>query len=75
MREIPQRVLDALWIDGYFKAFFSYVQQGLTHQEAYEKLEEELSSYGLPPRYTDYQSFKRGKSYHWDRDRDLVHFF
>lgn len=75
VRKIPVRVLEALWVDGYFKAFFVYVQEGCSHAEAYEKVEEDLHKYNLPPRYSDYQSFKRGKKYHYDKDRDLVHFF
>lgn len=76
VRKIPTRVLETLWVDGYFKAFWQKVQEEqCSHSAAYEFIEEELEKYGLPPRYTSYEAFKRGKSYHFDKDRDLLHFF
>ena len=58
---IPCRVIKMLFLDGYFNAFWLKVQDGRTHVKAYEETEKELSFYGLPNRYTNYESFKAAK--------------
>ena len=76
MCEIPDRVRKMLWIDGYFAAFWSKVQESnCTHQESYLYVESELEKYGLPPRYDNYESFRQGKKYYWDKNEPLIHFF
>ena len=75
VRQIPQRVLDSLWIDGYFKAFWAKVQENCTHAEAYQYVEDQLKMYWLPPRYSSYESFKRGKAYFWDKSEPVLRFF
>lgn len=51
---------------GYFQRFYDYVGDCVTHREAWEKLEEERSEYGLNEKYTSYDSFKKAKKTYMD---------
>ena len=51
------------------------VQEDCTHAEAYQYVEDQLNMYGLPPRYSSYESFKRGKAYFWDKSEPVLRFF
>jgi hypothetical protein len=51
---------------GYFMRFYDYVGECNTHREAWEKLEEERSEYGLEEKYTSYDSFKKAKKTYLD---------
>jgi hypothetical protein len=73
--QIPKRVLKTLWIDEYFAAFWVQVQSGMTHVEAYLYIENQLQLYGLPPRYSSYESFKRGKSNFLGQNEPILRFF
>lgn len=49
---------------GYFERFFELCAETRTYREAWECLEDEREDFGLPERYSSYESFRRGKSYH-----------
>lgn len=56
---------DILRVEGYFERFYWHLQNGIKyHKDAYHKVENELREIGAPPRYTDYGSFRKNKSYH-----------
>ena len=54
---------------GFHNVFFRYVQNGLKHEEAYDKTENEyMSAYKVTePKFASYESFKRCKSYHYKK--------
>lgn len=55
---------------GYFEVIRDYtVIYNCNFHQAWEFLEADLSEYGLPPRYSTIDAFKRGKSYHHRRKR------
>lgn len=60
--KIPIRVFNMLSMDGYMYAFWNYVQEGCTHMDAYYACERDLNRYGIPARYTSYESFKSAKT-------------
>lgn len=66
--KIPIRVHKMLSMDGYMSSFWLYVQQGKTHPEAFYACERDLDKYGIPARYTSYESFKVAKSRREARD-------
>lgn len=49
---------------GYFERFFELCAENPTYRQAWESLEHEREEFGMPERYSSYESFKRGKSYH-----------
>lgn len=51
---------------GYFIRFYEYVGECRTHREAWQRLEDERSEYGLEEKYTSYDSFKVGKKKYLD---------
>ena len=65
---VPIRVLLMLNITGYLANFWLYVQDGMTHEEAYYCCEAELEKYNLPAAYTSYESFRVAKSRHMAKD-------
>ncbi len=71
---IPERVVRMLFIEGYFKEFWHLVQEGSTQTEAYERIEQELTKYNLPGRYTSYESFKYSKHYYYNRSTPIKFF-
>lgn len=57
--EIPSYVLRTLEPEGYARRFWQFVQaSALNHREAYEALEDERQAFGLPCRYSSYESFR-----------------
>lgn len=55
---IPKAVLKANFNQkGYFDRVSFHAQNCVSYKEAWEKTEEELEQYSLPPRYNCYQSF------------------
>jgi len=72
---IPVRVIKTLFLDGYFAEFWVNVQNGLNHRESYEKLEQDLEKYHLPPRYDNYESFKAMKYQYYRRKTGAIEFW
>jgi hypothetical protein len=69
---IPKRVFYVhIRIEAYFAEFYRHVQDGKNHREAYEAVEADLSEYGFPPKYDSYENFRRGKSYHYNKDNPV----
>ena len=57
--EIPVYVLRTLEPDGYAQRFWQFVQaSALNHRQAFEALEHEREAFGLPCRYSSYESFR-----------------
>ena len=60
---IPQRVIAMLSLPGYFGMFWYFVQErSYSHPQAYEACERTLEHFGLPGRYSSYESFRAAKS-------------
>lgn len=58
-KEIPVYVLRTLKPEGYAERFWTFVQaSALNHREAFEALEHEREVFGLPCRYSSYESFR-----------------
>lgn len=55
---IPLEVVNATHPGGYFELYAKRRQEGLTSKEAWSAVESELQSYGLPGRYSSYESFR-----------------
>lgn len=56
--KIPAHIIMAAISDiWYFDAILDYHRDGLSYMAAYIRLESELDVYGLPGRYSCYQSF------------------
>ena len=72
---IPIRVVRMLFIEHYFVAFYKHVEAGDTHVEAWQKIEEELTQYGLPTRFDSYENFKSAKSYYLKKQRNPIDFW
>lgn len=49
---------------GYFERFFEICSETPTYKAAWEALEEERAGFGLPEKYTSYESFRVGKTLH-----------
>lgn len=73
--EIPVRVINMLFVEHYFAAFWVHVQAGSTHSEAWAFIEEELSKYGLPKRFDTYESFKSAKNYYYKKRNEPINFW
>lgn len=73
--EIPVRVINMLFVEHYFAAFYTQVQKGLTHAQAWINIEEELKKYGLPGRFDSYESFKSAKTYHYKKKAKPINFW
>lgn len=56
---IPIEIVNATHRGGYYELYLSYVQEGYTSQAAYERVEDALERYGLPCRYSSYETFRR----------------
>lgn len=52
---------------GYFERFFELCGEKPTYREAWEALEDERHDFGLPERFTSYESFRAGKTQHYNR--------
>jgi len=55
---IPLEVVNATHAGGYFELYVKRRQEGLNSKEAWSAVESELESYGLPGRYSSYESFR-----------------
>lgn len=55
--QVPVRIINATHHGGYFELFLFYRGEGMTTKEAWNRVESELASYGLPARYSSFKSF------------------
>jgi len=60
--EYAQQVRQINSTSGYFHRFYELSGECKTHQEAWQKLEEEREELGLDEKYTTYNSFRKAKS-------------
>ena len=60
--EYAQQVRQINSTSGYFHRFYELSGECKTHQEAWQKLEEEREDLGLDEKYTTYNSFRKAKS-------------
>jgi hypothetical protein len=60
--EYAQQVRQINSTSGYFHRFYELSGECRTHQEAWQKLEEEREELGLDEKYTTYSSFRKAKS-------------
>ena len=60
--EYAQQVRQINSTSGYFHRFYELSGECKTHQEAWQKLEEEREELGLDEKYTTYSSFRKAKS-------------
>ena len=60
--EYAQQVRQINCTSGYFHRFYELSGECRTHQEAWQKLEEEREELGLDEKYTTYNSFRKAKS-------------
>jgi hypothetical protein len=51
---------------GYFIRFYELTGENLTHQEAWQRLEEERNELGLEDKYSTYSGFRKAKSTYMD---------
>jgi len=64
--EYAQQVRQINSTSGYFRRFYELSGECRTHQEAWQKLEEEREELGLDEKYTTYNSFRKAKSNYMD---------
>lgn len=64
--EYAQQVRQINCTSGYFHRFYELSGECRTHQEAWQKLEEEREELGLDEKYTTYNSFRKAKSNYMD---------
>ena len=64
--EYAQQVRQINSTSGYFHRFYELSGECKTHQEAWQKLEEEREELGLDEKYTTYNSFRKAKSNYMD---------
>jgi len=64
--EYAQQVRQINSTSGYFHRFYELSGECRTHQEAWQKLEEERDELGLVEKYTTYNSFRKAKSNYMD---------
>ena len=64
--EYAQQVRQINSTSGYFHRFYELSGECRTHQEAWQKLEEEREELGLSEKYTTYNSFRKAKSNYMD---------
>ena len=64
--EYAQQVRQINSTSGYFHRFYELSGECRTHQEAWQKLEEEREELGLDEKYTTYNSFRKAKSNYMD---------
>lgn len=62
--KIPASVLNMLFLDRYFEYCQLLRAENLTLVEIYDHIDNKLSEYNLPHRYTNYESFKNAY-YKW----------
>jgi len=60
--EYAQQVRQINCTSGYFHRFYELSGECRTHQEAWQKLEEERYQFGLEEKYKTYESFRKAKS-------------
>jgi len=57
--EIPIEVVNATHRGGYWELYLMYVHGGVSPREAFEAVEAALERYGLPCRFSSYESFRQ----------------
>lgn len=60
--EYAEQVRQINCTSGYFHRFYELISETRTHEEAWQRLEEERNELGLNDRYKNYESFKVAKS-------------
>jgi hypothetical protein len=64
--EYAQQVRQINSTSGYFHRFYELTAETQTHQEAWQRLEEERNELGLDDKYTSYNSFRKAKKMYMD---------
>ena len=55
---IPLEVVNATWPGGYYELYLKFRGEGMNGVDAWSRVESELASYGLPGRFSSYDSFR-----------------
>jgi|688.fasta_scaffold63233_3 hypothetical protein len=59
---VPIDVINTLNPEGYEERFWQLVQaSAMNHRQAWETIETERAFYGIPERYTSYESFRAAR--------------
>ena len=64
--EYAEKVRQINCTSGYFHRFYELTAETQTHQEAWQRLEEERNELGLDEKYTSYNSFRKAKKMYMD---------
>lgn len=64
--EYAEQVRQINCTSGYFHRFYELTSETQTHQEAWQRLEEERNELGLDEKYTSYNSFRKAKKMYMD---------
>ena len=64
--EYAEQVRQINCTSGYFHRFYELTSETQTHQEAWQRLEEERNELGLDDKYTSYNSFRKAKKMYMD---------
>lgn len=64
--EYAEQVRQINCTSGYFHRFYELTAETQTHQEAWQRLEEERNELGLDEKYTSYNSFRKAKKMYMD---------
>jgi hypothetical protein len=64
--EYAEQVRQINCTSGYFHRFYELTSETRTHQEAWQRLEEERNELGLDDKYTSYNSFRKAKKMYMD---------
>ena len=64
--EYAEQVRQINCTSGYFNIFYELTAETQTHQEAWQRLEEERNELGLDEKYTSYNSFRKAKKMYMD---------
>lgn len=65
--EDAKHIIGTVDIKEYFKLFNKYLSLHETNKQAWERIEEERESIGLPHRYNSFESFKSAKYQYYKR--------
>jgi len=64
--EYAEQVRQINCTSGYFHRFYELTAETNTHQEAWQRLEEERNELGLEDKYKSYDSFRNAKRMYMD---------
>ena len=64
--EYAEQVRQINCTSGYFHRFYELTAETQTHQEAWQRLEEERNELGLEDKYKSYDSFRNAKRMYMD---------